>query len=454
MISGNIRARLESWDWFESDKADNRYNFGAVTLRVAISQNKPHFEWLVEGEAPLLINLPTNSIAPAPQGQLGLGANYFAASGKRDGSLILKQGFVRFKGLFGNGPSSLKVGRFDFSDGSEIAPADATLAALKRDRITQRLIGTFGFSHIGRGFDGIQYVHQTNAANFTLVAARPTTGVFDLSANKEMDVDFWYGAFTKPVKVKVGASEYRLFVLQYHDGQKILKTDNRPAVQRTADMDSIRVTSLGAHYIGVYKIGSGKADALLWGVGQFGRWGKLDHRAAAVAFEAGYQPGGKTAAKIKPWIRAGYFRSTGDDDPSDKTHNTFFQVLPTPRVYARTPFFNLMNIEDTFAELMLKPAARLALRADVHHLRLSSIEDFWYAGGGAFQRQTFGYTGRPSSGKKTLGTMFDLSIDYALTPSTALTFYVSAVRGGAVASQIYPLGGNARLAYLEATRRF
>lgn len=453
-VSGNIRARLESWNWFDTDKAKDSYNFGAVTLRATVAQNKPHFDWLAEGEVPLLINLPARSIAPAPQGQLGLGANYFAANGKRNGSLVLKQGFGRFKSLFGNAPSSLKIGRFEFNDGAEITPTDATLAALKRERIAQRLIGTFGFSHIGRSFDGVQYVHQTKAANFTFVAARPTTGVFDLDANKEMDIDFWYGAFSKPVKRKSGASEYRFFALHYHDGRRILKTDNRTAARRTADTDNIRITTVGVHYLGTFKTGRGKAEALLWGVGQFGRWGNLDHRAAAIAIESGYQPGGKTAAKIKPWIRAGYFRSTGDGDPSDKRHGTFFQVLPTPRVYARTPFFNLMNLEDSFAELLLKPHARLALRTDVHYLRLSSVEDLWYSGGGAFQKQTFGYTGRPSNGKKTLGTMLDLSVDFAVTPSTGLTLYISGVRGGGVASQIYPLGGHAALAYLELTRSF
>ena len=61
-----------------------------------------------KGAFPLLVNLPTRAIAPAPQGQLGLGASYFAASGKQDGSAILRQAFVRFKGLGGDKPSSLR----------------------------------------------------------------------------------------------------------------------------------------------------------------------------------------------------------------------------------------------------------------------------------------------------------------------------------------------------------
>ena len=158
-ISGSVRSRFESWDWFDTDAADGDYNFGAATVRVGIGQNRDKFEWLVEAAAPLFINLPENAIAPGAQGQLGHGASYFAANGRRNGSVILKQAFVRFKGLFGKAPSSLKIGRFEFSDGAEITPTDPTLATIERDRIAQRLIGSFGFTHIGRSFDGVISTH-------------------------------------------------------------------------------------------------------------------------------------------------------------------------------------------------------------------------------------------------------------------------------------------------------
>ena len=453
-LSGSVRARLENWDWYDTTAADDTYNFGAIVLRVAIGQTKEKFEWQIEGEAPVLINLPERSIAPAPQGQLGLGATYFAANGRQDASGILKQAFVRFKGVFGNAPSSLKIGRFEFSDGSEVAPADATLAALKQNRISQRLIGPFAFTHVGRSFDGLQYVYNTKAANFTFLAVRPTVGAFDLDANKELDVDMWYGAFTKPLKHKSGESEYRLFALHYHDGRRVLKTDNRTQALRQADVENIRITSLGGHYVGAYKTGSGKTDVLLWGLGQFGTWGRLDHRAAAIAAEIGYQPGGQAAAKIKPWLRAGYFRSTGDGDATDNTHGTFFQAMPTPRIYARFPFFNLMNNEDSFVQLSLKPHAKLALRTDAHYLRLSSTKDLWYLGGGAFQKQTFGYVGRPSLNKNSLGWLADVSADYTLSPRTTFSFYFGGSVGGSVQKAIYPLGNRSHFAYVELTQKF
>ncbi len=453
-ISGSVRARLESWDWFDTSAANGNYNFGAVTLRLGISQQREKFEWQVEGAFPWLVNVPDHAIAPAPQGQLGLGGNYFAASGRQDASALLKQAYLRFKGIGGDKASSLKLGRFEFNDGTEVTPTDATLATIKRDHIAQRLIGTFGFSHVGRSFDGVQYGRNAKSGNLTLLAARPTEGVFQLKGNAELDVDFYYGAFTKPFKFKTGESEMRAFALHYHDGRRVLKIDNRAATLRAADTDNIRITTLGGHYIGAYKAGRGRVDVLLWGAGQFGGWGQLDHRAGAMAAEAGYQFSGRLADKIKPWVRAGYFRSTGDGDATDTTHGTYCQVLPTPRIYARFPFFNQMNNEDAFAQLRLKPHAKFSLRADVHRLRLSSAKDLWYAGGGAFQAQTFGYAARPSGGRQSLGTLADVSIDYNVTARTTLTCYLGGVRGGGVAGSIYPEGRHARFAYLEFTQKF
>lgn len=457
-FSGSLRLRAESWDWFETDKADGNYTFGAATLRFGFSQSKENIEWMLEGEAPVLMGVPDNAIAPAPQGQLGLGASYFAASGRQDASLIFKQGFVRFKGLFGDKASSLKLGRFEFNDGTEVAPGDATLATIKRDHISQRLIGSFGFTHVGRSFDGVQFARNFKAGNLTFVGARPTEGVFQLNGNDELDVDFYYGAFTKGTKFKTAETEWRAFALHYHDGRPTLKTDNRAQTLRTADKSNIRLTTVGGHHIGVYQAGKGKLDTLLWGAGQFGSWGNQDQRAGSIAAEAGYSfVGGKFADKLKPWVRAGYFRSTGDGDPTDDKHTTFFQVLPTPRIYARTPFFNSMNNEDVFGELRLKPHAKLAVRFDAHHLRLSNSKDLWYVGGGAFQKRTFGYVGRPSSGKQNLGWLLDVSADVSVTSRTALTFYLSGIRGGGVQSAIYSQGGTnplARFFYVELTQKF
>ena len=455
-FSGSLRLRVENYGWWETPGFEDHYTFGAAVLRLNLGQQKEKADWFVEGEFPLLINLPEHAVAPAPQGQLGQGGSYFAANIHQDGSAILKQAFVRVKSLFGNKSSSVSFGRFEFSDGAETTPTDATLAALKRDSIAQRLIGPFGFTHIGRSFDAIHYVRNTKASNFTFVGGRPTEGVFQLHSLKELDVDFWYGAYTRPVLAKKTNGEFRILALHYHDGRGALKTDNRSAVLRRADQENIRITTVGGNYITAIKTQHGTVDLVAWGVGQFGEWGNQDHRAGAIVFEGGFQPGG-ALAKYKTWFRGGYSRSTGDGNATDGKHSTFFQVLPTPRVYARFPFYNMMNMEDAYAQFKLKPHLRVAVRADVHHLRLSNANDLWYTGGGAFQEGTFGYTGRTAGGRRSLGTMFDVSADFTLTPTTTLTLYGAGVRGGGVQQLIYSAGGQnptATFVYAELMKRF
>jgi hypothetical protein len=456
-LSGNWRLRWENWNWFDTNAADGDYTFGASLLRIAIGEQKPKQDWQFEIAQPALIGLPKNAVAPAPQGQLGLGAAYFAANGGQDAGLFIKQAFVRFKGAGGDGANSLRLGRFEFIEGAETLPSNPTLAALKRERIAHRLIGNFAFSHVGRSLDGIHLARNTAAENWTFVAGRATEGVFQLDGMGELDVNVFYGALTKPFHFagaddtpKAQAAEGRLFVLYYRDGRNELKTDNRSAAARAADTKDIRITTLGGHYLRAFEMGSGKGDLLIWGAWQTGDWGTQHHRAKAIAAEVGYQPRND---KLKPWMRAGYFRSSGDNEATDDDHKTFFQILPTPRIYARFPFYNLMNNEDAFLQILLRPHPLWSLRADVHRLRLSHEADLWYLGGGAFQDNSFGFAGRPSGGSKSLATLFDLSADYQLNAQTALTFYVARARGKGVMGSIYPSGKNALFFYVELTRK-
>lgn len=452
-LTGNLRTRVESWDWFKDGAAENTYTFSGSLLRLGIGQQTKQFDWQAEIAAPILLGLPDNSVAPGAQGQLGLGASYFVANNRSQNAAMafFKQGYLRFKGLGGNQAHTLRLGRFEFLDGAETTPKDATLAALKRDRISQRLIGNFGFSHVGRSLDGLQYVYNKPKANLTVVAARPTRGVFQVDGWGELDIGLFSAALTGPVALKNSAGEWRVFALQYNDWRNVLKTDNRAAAARQADHGNIRITTLGGNYLHNFNSQPGKFDVLFWGVWQAGTWGSLDHRAGAAALEAGYQPNIKT---LKPWIRAGYNYGSGDGKPGDKEHNTFFQILPTPRVYARFPFFNMMNNEDLFGELILRPHQKLAVRTDVHSLKLADPNDLWYSGGGAFQPWTFGYTGRASNGHKGLATLYDISADLQVNANFVITGYFAAAQGESLTRSIYPNGKDARFGYIEFGYRF
>jgi Alginate export len=440
-IHGSVRSRVEMWDWFDGG-GDSQYAFSGNMLRLSAGRTGKRIDWLFEAEAPLLFGLPSNAVVAGAQGQLGLGGNYWAANDRNTnaGMLFPKQGYLRFK----SGRQSVRLGRFEFSDGAETIPADATVAWLKRERIAQRLIGPFGWSHVGRSFDGMQYAWSGKNTNVTAIGVRPTRGAFQVDGWGELDVVLGYGAVTR----STGSADWRVFGAYYDDWRNIVKTDNRAAAVRSADRQAVRIGSVGGHYVRK----AGRFDALLWGVVQAGRWGVQSHRAFAVAAEAGWQPA--VLPKLKPWLRAGYFRSSGDGDPNDAQHRTFFQMLPTPRPYARTPFFNLMNNQDVMAAVIVRPHKAVSIRSEAHALRLSNRHDLWYSGGGAFQPWTFGYAGRPSGGYGDLAALYDISADYALNAHWSVTGYFGHVSGGEVVRSIYPAGDRANFGYVELNYKF
>jgi hypothetical protein len=452
VVTTSFRSRMYSWNWF-GDTPNGDYTYSGSLLRFGLTESKAKFDWQVEFAVPALVNMPTNAVMPAPFGQLGLGASYAAANAgaTNTSSIFLKQGAFRVKQLGGVPGQSIKVGRMEFIDGSEVTPGHSTLAALKRDRIAQRLLANFGFTDVQRSLDGAQYVLDLPKLNVTAVAARPTEGVFQADGWGELNINVVYAAVTGE-HGKYAATDWRVFALSYRDYRNgVLKTDNRPAALRNADADSIDIGTYGGHILQIVPTPTGPVDLLFWGALQNGSWGTQAHRASAYAAEAGWQPA--VLPVIKPWIRAGYDFGSGDDNPTDGTHHTFFQVLPTPRIYARTPFFNMMNTKDTFGELILRPK-RVTIRSDVHSLRLADPADLWYSGGGAFQAATFGYTGRPSNGQRTLGTLYDVSADITLTPHVGVGGYFGYASGGLVTEAIYGGGNAVHLGFFELNLKF
>ncbi len=452
-VSGSLRTRVESWDWFGGG-ANGEYTYPGSILRLSFSESRKTLDWQVEFALPFLLALPSDAIAPGAQGQLGFGASYFAANGRETNAAMLfaKQAFLRFKDVGGIAGQSIKLGRTELIDGTEVTPKDATLAALKRDRIAHRLIGNFAFSDVGRSFDGAEYVLDRSKLNFTLFGGRPTRGVFQVDGWGELNANVFYGALTGQIPGKSGSAEWRVFGLGYSDYRDgVLKTDNRPLAARGADTQHINIGTYGGHWLQTISSPLGTADLLFWGALQNGSWGRLAQRSGAFAAEAGWQP--KILPAVRPWLRGGYDYGSGDGNPNDNRHGTFFQVLPTPRVYARFPFFNMMNNRDAFGELILRPAKALTIRTDVHSLALANSKDLWYSGGGMFQPWTFGYVGRPSNGHTGLATLYDASADYTVNPHIAVGAYYGYAAGKLVIQSIYPGGRNGNFGYLEFTFR-
>ena len=443
-ITASARLRWENWDWFNAAR-DGSYSYLGALLRAGVRIDGGKVGATVEAAAPVLVGLPGDAIAPPPQGQLGLGAAYSAANhnDQNAAGLFIKQAVVRV-GRTDRG-HSLRIGRFELIDGTETTPAPSTLAALKRDRIAHRLIGNFGWSHAQRSADGARYNLNAPGFNITATAIRPTRGVFSTNGWRSLDIEVAYAALSSRADSS-SAVDWRLFGAFYRDDRRgPVKADNRLLADRAADARPIELGTFGAHVLLADTIGSVAVDGLGWGALQTGSWGALDHRAYAFAVEAGVQV--PTAGK--PWLRAGWNQTSGDGSAVDDRHETFFPMLPTPRIYARFPFYTNMNLRDRFVSLSLTPHARVALRTEAHSLRLSDAADAWYAGGGAFEPGSFGYSARPSGGSNDFAKLVDVSGQIRLHRTATVNVYAGWALGDTVVDRIYPQGGSAMLGYLE-----
>jgi Alginate export len=225
-------------------------------------------------------------------------------------------------------------------------------------------------------------------------------------------VGFGYGAYTHEWGHGWHAADTRVFMIEYDDWQPVLKTDSRPLAVLRSDTENMRLETFGGHSVHAITTNAGTIDLLGWLALQTGRWGTQTQRAYAFDVEGGFQS--KILPKVKPWVRVGYRTGSGDSNPNDKTHGTFFEVLDTPRAYARTPFFNIMNMEDLYGSLTLRSHPKLTLSDEFHSLRLATPNDFWYSGGGAYQPWSFGFTGRSTSGRRSLANLYDANSSTAL----------------------------------------
>jgi len=245
--------------------------------------------------------------------------------------------------------------------------------------------------------------------------------------------------------------EMQGFAFRYLDHRRVAgRPDN---TGRAADAVDVAVNSFGATLVGASPIRDGRQwDGMLWVVGQSGSWYGQAHRGLSVAAEAGYQ---WTDLSWRPWLRGGYLHASGDDNPADDRHGTFFQMLPTVRRYAQTASYSQMNNTDLFGQLLLRPMPPLGIRVDIHRVGLASSRDLWYFGSGATQSRgtVFGYSTRPSNGVTDLATIVEASGDYAVSPRWSVNAYVGVARGGQVVRRTFA-GSMMTFAYLENVLQF
>lgn len=440
--------RVESWRFFEPKTGGGNpdYTFIANRLFVGIDYRHPRIDAVAAAQYVQFGGLPTNATGP---GALGSGPQYFDHAGDTNSrQLYLKALYLRLKSL---APGvTIQAGRFGYATGAESASGQASIEAVKRMRLDARLIGEFEWSIYQRAFDGVRIDVERSRWHATGSWFRPTQGGFEEQAGRPLrHVALTAGTFALRPSTWLRNTDWQAFVYRYDDERAVRgRPDNTGSTATAADVD---VTSTGTSVVGVYPAARGEVDVLGWVVLQRGSWYGQQHRAGAVAAEIGYRP----SVGVRPWVRAGWFRSTGDTDRNDATHGTFFQMLPTARRFALSTAYNLMNLTDTFAQVLVRPVPQLNLRLDVHQLRLTRASDLWYAGSGATVSEgaPFGYAGRTSNGSRALGTMVEGTADWTVTPHVAVNGYLGRMVGGSVVRGTFA-GDTLVFAYMESVVTF
>ena len=175
-----------------------------------------------------------------------------------------------------------------------------------------------------------------------------TRRISDRTAGDGIRIGFAYAAFTKDWGHGNHAADTRFFAIDYDDFRHILKTDNvcaRPPCVK-GDTGEHSHSDLGRAQR--TRFDDERGDVRCPGLGSSCSDGPLGNTNPAFLYafdlETGYQPAILPA--LKPWIRPSFGYTLGSGDGQSQwynKHETFFQILPTPRPYAMFPFFNMMN---------------------------------------------------------------------------------------------------------------
>jgi hypothetical protein len=405
VVTPTIRnvTRVESWSFFEPAEGGGDPTYSMLGNRATLGMRVESRRLAVQGSLQYaqMVGLPRQSIGPGP---LGPGpVFYISAENSRAFQLYFKTLSLRLKNIVPR--LSLEFGRMTY-ESSEHTPFAA------------RLIGNAEWSMFERAFDGARLDYQGPAWRVHGSFVMPTQGVFEESASPTI-------GRVQVTSASASRGGWEAFAHSYRDRRAIGgRVDNTGARSPHADITLQTVGSaLTRTVLGV--------DVHLWGALQRGDWYGDDHRAWSTSAEARYQ---WTHIPAAPSISAGALQASGDEDPNDSTHGTFFPMVPTttPSVLAAT--YAQMNFRDLYVRGSATPHDRLLLSAEVHRLSLAYRQDRWYSGSGAtaFAGAYFGYSSRPSTLATNLGTFVQLAAESPLTTNWRLTATAGFIRGGDV----------------------
>ncbi len=377
-IGGEIRERYEFRNNADFDhNKDDALSFVGSRLRL-------HVGYEVEPDIAFFFQMQDSRL---------FGAETSTATNEKN--LDLHQGYLTVRNLAG--PLTATLGR------QELVFGDS------------RLVGNFGWSNVGRSFDGLRFTYAPGSIRMDLWAT--TTKQFGTNIGADpafspsnRDAQEFYGIYTAVKAASFSLEPYVLYLKDTGDTNeldlvtgKLVSPIAAPAargqdrvtgglrIDGKAAEDSIDFTGEAA-----YQTGSMEAR---------GSTPKSDISAYALAVKAGYT----APAAFKPRIGVEVDRASGDNNPADKKFKTFENLFPTNHIhYGYMDYVGWRNMQDLRASLSIKPTKTSGVSLDYHRFSLAEKSDNWYAASGKIFRAT------PAGNSKTaLGQEVDL-VAYAM----------------------------------------
>jgi hypothetical protein len=429
--------RVETWSFFTpfAGDVDPDYTLVGNRATLAVSLRGRHVDLRGAFQYAQLLGAPNDASYLGP---LGPGASYFDASGApRSYQLYIRAMSMRVKGA----GLSVEVGRTDFTSAADGPPRSAAIERLTSERLAGRLIGGAEWTPFERAFDGVRLDLGRRRWRATSALIFPTQGAFEESANPTISAlrvvtgtlaIGWPGREDSTGE-SVPSSELQVFAAHYRDRRSVSgRPDN---ADRVADSVDVAIGTIGVSHVSVIPWRGGQFQSVVWAAGQGGDWYGLEHRAFSAIAEGGYE----FRSKWQPGVRAGYLYASGDDEPGDGRHETFFPLLPTTMPALLGGTFAQMNLRQLFAGGRLTLSPRFGVSASVSQLSLARPGDCWYSGTGATaSRGTyFGFFARPSGFATGLGTLVQAGAETTVARHWRLKADVGVMRGGDVVRQLF-----------------
>lgn len=447
------RIRLEDWDTFNriNSNQDSSYqNLLSLTELQLKSTGKKSYDYEARINFAKFLQLPENA-------SFGTGSAYYRGGFRKTNfKPYLRQLYFSFY----NSDRSWRfdVGRFDYNDIIEFKSKNKDLEWIKEFRISGRMIAIPGFQILQRSMNGININYNQKKYNLNLSAWKPTTGTTHKQAGDIMnDVKVFTLSNTFKFEKTLKNHEFQVFAYKYKDNRDIVvnRPDNSQPTVRTTNGIDININSYGFWAVGLHDVnaGKGRIDNTIWYIFQTGDWFEQDHKAYAYLIELGYK---FKHCKSTPWIRTGLFKSSGDSDPTDNKHETYYPYLPFNRKHSKSLTFGLQNLEDRFLQLITQPHKDLRLELEYHRIKLSEGNDKWYNGGGPIANtgNSFGVSINNTNGSTDFGTSIDFAVNYKINRESQLIFSYSKFYGGSVIKNNFNSKNDQDFAYIEYVHEF